>query len=35
MDRKIKIAIWNSNGLQQRIQELKVFIHTHDITLTS
>ena len=33
MDTQIKIAVWNSNGLQQRIQETKAFIHTHDIDI--
>lgn len=34
MDGIIKIATWNSNGLQQRLYELKTFIYTRDVDIT-
>ncbi|XP_046828832.1 uncharacterized protein LOC124428615 [Vespa crabro] len=33
MDGSIRIAVWNSNGLRQRLQELKIFIYTHNIDI--
>lgn len=29
----LKIAIWNANGLLQRLQELKVFINTNKVNV--